>query len=217
MTGGRRFPTSPRVIGLWLAVGILAAAPAEADLVFFSSGRTMSVRGHRLEGSTATLYLRGGGEVVCDVGLIARIEADELIYPRVPTATIGSPRATPFRALIDTIAAHEGVAADLVDAVIAVESGYQPTARSSKGALGLMQLMPATARQYAVDDPFDPEANIRGGVKHLRRLLERFDLSLALAAYNAGEGAVKRYGGIPPYRETQDYVDRVLTRLGSAR
>lgn len=212
-----RLPVAPGLLGLWLCFALLPASQAEADLVFFRTGRTMSVSGHRVDGATATLYLRSGGEIACDTGLIERIEPDAVVYPDTPRATAGLPATTPYRELIETIARHEGVAAELVDAVIAVESAYQPTARSSKGALGLMQLMPATAAQYAVDDPFDPAANIRGGVRHLRRLLERFDLAVALAAYNAGEGAVERHGGIPPYRETQSYVDRILTRLGRSR
>ena len=108
------------------------------------------------------------------------------------------------------MSAEQGIDANLVRAVIQVESGYRPDARSHKGAMGLMQLMPQTARQYAVTRPFDPRANLEGGVKHLKALLERFDVSVALAAYNAGEAAVRRFGGIPPYRETRGYVDRVL-------
>ena len=100
----------------------------------------------------------------------------------------------------------------LARAVVQVESNYQVDAVSPKGAMGLMQLMPSTAKQYAVDDPFDPSQNIAAGLQHLKNLLDRFDnkTSSALAAYNAGEGAVVRYGGIPPYRETQDYVRRIM-------
>ena len=100
--------------------------------------------------------------------------------------------------------------AGLVKAVIKVESNYREGARSRKGAMGLMQLMPETARRYAVANPYEPRANIEAGIKYLKSLLERFELPLALAAYNAGEAAVRRFGGIPPYPETQTYVRRVL-------
>jgi len=106
----------------------------------------------------------------------------------------------------------------LVLEVVRAESNFDPRARSHKGALGLMQLIPATARRFGVDDPFEPTQNLRGGMAYLRWLLERFDgdLRLALAGYNAGEDAVERYGGVPPYAETQDYVGRILERYGSA-
>ena len=100
----------------------------------------------------------------------------------------------------------------LVRAVVQVESAYDVRAVSRAGALGLMQLMPATAAELSVRNPFDPEANVRGGTTYLRQMLDEFDdeLSLALAGYNAGPAAVRRHGGVPPYRETQQYVRRVL-------
>jgi soluble lytic murein transglycosylase-like protein len=113
-------------------------------------------------------------------------------------------------------ASRYGLSEDLVAAVIRVESAFNPRAVSPKGAQGLMQLMPATASQLGVRNAFDVAENIDGGVRHLRALIERFgnNLSLALAAYNAGERAVLQYGGIPPYPETEGYVARILAILG---
>jgi soluble lytic murein transglycosylase-like protein len=117
-----------------------------------------------------------------------------------------------FDDLIAEHASRNGVRRDLVRAVIQVESAFNPRAVSNKGAMGLMQLMPATARQFGVANPFDPDENVRGGVAYLRQLLDRYegDERLALAAYNAGPGAVDRHGQtVPPFRETRDYVSRV--------
>jgi soluble lytic murein transglycosylase-like protein len=119
------------------------------------------------------------------------------------------------RAYDDLISEHsrtQGVRADLVRAVMQVESGFNPYARSPKGAMGLMQLMPATAKQYGVRNAFNPTENVRAGVAYLRELLDRYQNNeeLALAAYNAGPGAVDRHGQtVPPYRETQSYVAQI--------
>jgi soluble lytic murein transglycosylase-like protein len=185
--------------------------------VFFSSGRSLSVKASRVEGDSLILTLRGGGEIVCDRSVIARIEPDEVPYPEpetfappAPTPLVTVLPAVPYGEIIDRTAFEQRVPAKLVRAVIQAESNYQERARSPKGAMGLMQLMPETARHYAVADPYEPRSNIEGGVKYLRALLDRFELPLALAAYNAGEAAVRRFGGIPPYPETREYVDRVL-------
>lgn len=122
-----------------------------------------------------------------------------------------------FEQLIKTCSAKYGVNPSLVKAVIHAESGYNPNAVSSKGASGLMQLMPATARSLKVADRFNPKDNVEGGVKYLRFLLDTFrgDVSLAVAAYNAGLTKVAKYGGIPPYNETRTYVSRVLSYMKS--
>jgi soluble lytic murein transglycosylase len=203
------------------AISVLAVAtPARAELVFFASGRALSVKGHRVEGDTVVLMLRGGGEIVCDGSVVARIAPDEIPYPEDAPAPAPPPAAsvasdpTPYSAIIDRVAAEHGVEPRLARAVIQVESGYQERARSPKGAMGLMQLMPATARHYAVADPYDPVANIEAGIAHLKSLLDRFPTALALAAYNAGEAAVLRFHGIPPYPETRNYVSRILELVG---
>jgi soluble lytic murein transglycosylase-like protein len=178
--------------------------------------------------------------VVCGVSALVPARADAQIYawrdpsgnlvlsdrPKDPSArtyavaTTGTTRVTrPLSAqaaryenLIQEHSAANGVRPELVRAVIQAESAFNPVARSEKGAMGLMQLMPATAAQYGVDNPYSPQQNIRAGVAYLKSLLVRYDdrVELALAAYNAGPGAVEKYGGtVPPYRETLNYVDRI--------
>ncbi len=130
----------------------------------------------------------------------------------VSRRVVDHPQDQAFDDIISDVAGREGVDPALVKAVIRAESGFVPTARSPQGALGLMQLMPATARMHNVWRAFDPNQNISGGVKHLSMLLDRYrgNERLALAAYNAGGVAVERHGGVPPFRETIDYIKRVF-------
>jgi soluble lytic murein transglycosylase-like protein len=128
-----------------------------------------------------------------------------------------SRKAAQFDDIIEEHAAAHDVSPALVRAVIQAESAFNPHARSHKGAMGLMQLMPATAHEFSVIDPYDPRENIRAGVAYLKQLLVKYsDESLALAAYNAGPAAVARYGRIPPYRETRDYVEKIRRATDAA-
>jgi len=201
-------------------VTLAVAAPAKAELVYFANGRTMSIKAHRTDGDSLVLVLRAGGEIVCQPSAIARIAPDEVPYPEdvppAPPAPVVAAPAVPYGEIIDKLSAAQGVDAKLVRAVIQVESAYQQRAKSRKGAIGLMQLMPETARQYAVADPYEPESNIEAGIKHLKLLLQRFaqNVPLALAAYNAGEATVRRFGGIPPFPETREYVSSILKLTG---
>jgi hypothetical protein len=143
--------------------------------------------------------------------------------PRTPHVRAADGPATmvdrPFDDLIVEHARRHDIRPDLVRAVVQVESAFNPFAVSPKGAQGLMQLMPGTARELGVVNPFDPEQNVRGGVAYLRHLLDRYgnDEQLALAAYNAGPGTVDRYGqAVPPYRETQKYVTKVSQIAGES-
>jgi soluble lytic murein transglycosylase-like protein len=223
-----------RLTAIAAAALALLAAEARADIVVFKNGRTMSVKSCLVEAGTATLRLRDGGEVTFPASIVARVDPDEVPYPEdvpvaaaepdAPVAAIAPvalalvPEAVlaarPYAELISTIAATHKLDARLVHAVIEQESNYQARARSRKGAKGLMQLMPDTARQFGVRNSYDPKANLEAGVRHLKDLMSRLELPLALAAYNAGEATIRRYGGVPPYAETQHYVRSILRRVG---
>lgn len=209
-----------------------AGMPASAEIVHFTSKRTFSVESHRFDGDYIIFKLRSGGELTCERSLVEKIVPDEV--PHVPEASGPDAEAsadgeggrdqaakaaeilekTPFGEVIAAVSEAHGVNPMLVRAVIQVESNYRPRARSSRGAMGLMQLMPATAKAYNVRNPYDPKANIAAGVKHLKSLIDKWGVELALAAYNAGEGAVKKFNGIPPYRETRNYVSKILSLAG---
>lgn len=212
-----------RFLPLILFVIAVPAMPAEAEIVFFQSGRSLSVRAIRSAGDELILKLRSGGEIKCSKELIASVAPDEVVYPEdvlesLPmTKAILEPPAVParYRDLVASVSAKHGMDPNVVHAVIQAESAYHSRAVSSKGAKGLMQLMPSTGAMYGALDLYDPKINIEAGVQHLKMLLKRFrsDLPLALAAYNAGEAAVDRFGGIPPFRETQNYVTRIMRIL----
>ncbi len=206
---------------------------AQADIVVFKNGRTMSVKSCVLDGEMATMKLRDGGEATFPSSLVARVDPDEVPYPEdepaAPVEVAAAPvlavqpalipesvlAERPYADLITMVAAAHKIDPRLVHAVIEQESNYQARVRSKKGARGLMQLMPGTARQYGVSNSYDPKANLEAGVRHLKDLLSRLDLPLALAAYNAGEGTIKRFGGLPPYAETRNYVRNILRRVGA--
>jgi soluble lytic murein transglycosylase-like protein len=186
-----------------LAITVLAlwAWPAPADAQIYAwrdANGTLVLSDRAIDGPTEVYEVEGAPDVVT-------------------TRPERSPSARErFEPLIREHSSRQGLRPELVRAVIQVESGFDPRALSPKGAMGLMQLMPGTAEELGVNNPWDPAENIRGGTTYLRRLLDEFggDERLALAAYNAGPGAVTRYGGTPPYRETREYVRKVGAAAG---
>lgn len=200
------------ICGRWLA--LLAACALHATCQADASDRI-----YLIEDDTVAIHLsdRAGDRHARLLSGTAATQA-----PPGAAARLAHERPAARRAAVDNIvqqaAVDHALDPELLHAVIAVESGYSTRAVSRRGALGLMQLMPATAREYGVTDPFDADQNIRAGALHLRRLLDQFnhDMRLALAAYNAGAGAVQRYGhSVPPFAETMAYVPRVLRLAGA--
>jgi soluble lytic murein transglycosylase-like protein len=193
-----------RYFGLQVVVGIVwlwSAGAAQAALyVYQLPDGSRIVTDHALNNRTYRLVRIG--ETPKEIGRLAAHQNPQL-FRADPSA---------YDRLIRRVAAEHKVDFALVKAVMHVESAFNPYARSDKGALGLMQLLPATAKRYGIDDIYDPTQNVVAGVKHLKYLLETFNNThkLALAAYNAGENAVLRHRGIPPYPETQNYVRKVM-------
>ena len=172
------------------------ASPAVAQIYSWrnADGRLVVSDTPRADGGAQTTYeVHGAASIVSTVPLAA------------------GDKSAPYDASINEHARRQGVAPELVRAVIQVESAFNPVAVSNKGAMGLMQLMPATAQELGVSNPFDPDQNIRGGVTYLKQLLTRYDqkVELALAAYNAGIGNVEKYGDVPPFKETRNYVNKI--------
>lgn len=190
-------------LGVHMAAGLWAANPEEIPTHMTSVVRS-DVR---------------SGKLVRSVVVSSRVVAPR-VASMTDTLTDGRrrssvPMPSGIEDLVETIAAQQSLSPRLIHAVIQAESNYNPTAISAKGALGLMQLMPATARRFGVTHVFDPVENIQGGARYLKYLLELYkdDTRLALAAYNAGEAAVAKYAGIPPFAETVNYVIQVKSNL----
>ena len=178
------------------------AVPAEAQIYAWrdASGTLVLSNTPREDGGHVTTYAVHGAAAI-----------------RTTIKPESSARQRQFDHLIEEYARAQGVSPDLIRAVIQAESNFNPRAVSAKGAMGLMQLMPATARELGVSDPFHPAENIRGGVTYLARLLAKYgqNVELALAAYNAGAGNVERFGNaVPPFRETRDYVKKITATPG---
>jgi soluble lytic murein transglycosylase-like protein len=207
------------VVGL---MTILCARPADAETVRLVNGRLLTVEMCRFEGDRAVLLMRGGGQISVSRREVAEVAADEVPFARSsalealamsPTAAAPPMSAGALRSLVDRVAGRVGFDAKLAQAIVRAESNYQPLAVSRKGAMGLMQIMPEIVHRYALADPFDPEANLEAGMRHMQGLLKRFPLRKAVAAYNAGATAVVKYGDVPPYTETISYVQRVMAAL----
>jgi hypothetical protein len=195
-----------------------------ADRVVFDDGRNLIVERLEIRGSVTVLELQGGGRIAIPSRRIVSVRPHrETPAPadRKPETGEDEPWrrwAGEYADMIASAAEKHRLDPALLTAVARVESNFDPYAVSDKGACGILQLTPDTAERFGVEDIFDPEQNIEGGASYLRWLLDRFEgrTDLALAAYNAGENAVDRYQGIPPYSETRNYVARVMDRAGKA-
>ena len=210
-----------RLLGifLWSVTGVAFAG----EYAVLASGSMLRVDRHETSGGKVRLY-NADGYIEMDLAAVLGFEPEEFVppapapAPATPTLVPASPPAPSPAQLADAAADKYGLPRRLVRSVISKESDFQPQAVSPKGAIGLMQLMPATAEALGAD-PRDPAQNVDAGTRYLRDLLEKYDGGLwhALAAYNAGPGAVDKYQGVPPYRETIEYVgkiDRDLKKAG---
>jgi len=223
-----------RTFAVFLLAALALAPVARAELVVLTDGRFLKATAYEVRDERMRVELYGGGAVTLPLARVERVVDDEIVpQPEVveaeeeaPALTVlewrfdaerGAPE-TPFGSEILAASERHGVSVDLVAALVRHESAFNRYAVSHKGARGLMQLMPATARRFGLrdDEHFVPERNLDAGTRYLRWLLDRYegDAVLALAAYNAGEGTVARYGGVPPFRETRNYLKRIYSTLG---
>ena len=211
-----------RLLGLLF---LLTGTALAGEYAVLSSGSRLHIDRHEADGAKVRLF-HGTGFVELDATGVRGFEVEEYApsvqdhlappQPQTPAVSPASPPLSPME-LADAAADRYGLPHALVRSVMAAESGFQPLAISPKGAIGLMQLMPGTAQTLGVD-PHDPAQNVDAGARYLRDLLEKYNFGIrhALAAYNAGPGAVDKYNGIPPYRETINYIDRIEKKLRAA-
>ncbi len=220
-----RTPSAAALVGLLLLSG---ASSARAELAVLADGRVLKVESYEVQGERVRFGLPAGGRLTISLDRVERIVDDEIVpeEERIEETT-GFELSfreddeipdTPYGDLILEAARRHDVSAPLIAAMVRAESAYDSRAISVKGARGLMQLMPATAERFGVarHEIHDPERNLEGGVRYLKWLSKRFDgdLPRMLAGYNAGEGTVDRYGGVPPFRETTTYIKRIFRFLG---
>jgi soluble lytic murein transglycosylase-like protein len=218
-------------------VALFLAAPAGAELVILSDGSVFKVKSYEAGEDQISLTLKHGGRMTLPIGRVERVVDDEVEDP-APAPAVAAAEPTPeppiplrfaetqpvpegpYGPMIYAAARKHQVNPQVVAAMVRAESAGNPRARSRKGARGLMQLMPATAERFGVvpERLYDPAWNLEAGVQYLSWLLDQFpnDLAKVLAAYNAGEQTVVRYQGIPPFKETRDYVRRIFSTLGLA-
>ena len=222
-----------------IAMLALAALPASADIALFTDGRSMKISAYKVVDETAIqLTLKNGGRVTMPLERVERIVDDEVVSVEIVAEVkkavehegifpkrswrYDEARGPIFKSKYDKLIVEASkkfdVDAALVSAVIKAESDFNPRELSNKGARGLMQLMPGTALRYGVTDSYDPTANVYGGVRYLHWLLDTFNgnADFAVAAYNAGEGNVWKYNGVPPFRETINYITRIAKHIRAA-
>jgi len=205
---------TPVMIFAAMSFIVAAVAPAaQADYAVLRSGVRLHITGYERSGDRVRLSMTGGSVDVQAEDLVSVEPEDQ--FTAQPAAP---PAEGPFGNLIRAAALKHGLDEKIITGVIAVESNFNPRAVSRKQAQGLMQLIPQTAARYSVANIFDPAQNIDAGTRYLKDLLQKYrgNLALALAAYNAGPEMVERYGGIPPFPETQKYVRQITARLASS-
>jgi soluble lytic murein transglycosylase-like protein len=201
-----------------LLTALAAAIPSlAAEYAVLETGFRIRAAGHEPAGDRVRLFLESGGVIEIPATQVLSFEREDYVAPAPATPALTDEEPFDLNTTIKAIAGRTELPEALVHSVIAAESAYNPAAVSVKGAIGLMQLMPDTARELEVN-PLDPEENVQGGASYLKQLLERYtgsddQLVRALAAYNAGPGAVERYKGLPPYSETRAFVRRVIERF----